>query len=422
MTIGFAQYGDDLMLQPTHVIGKRINAAGEVTRILASDFSYNDEGKVVAFDFPQFSLSSAFIYVDDYLRQEGVSHAGGNPNFGSDPEILEFLVYTYEDGKIKHILHDWSEMNPQEHWDYTYDESGLLIQKNYKEGGYGYDYHQHYLYEYEERSRIESYWTSWVTQGMKLRKRTVNQYDDDYNLITVHTQEYNLDGDTTSTTLLTYSYTPSGMEESQIMQAQMEGEWANTSIQRYIYDEYDRVVEQQNGTWSAENNDWNITKKITFSYEPQEDSLIYTVSFYKKSGEEWVWDVFNNQTILFGSQLKTQQKTLRHYVYEEMNGSGNINQFEFSFAYTPRPVYMELEGKEFLFCELFPNPTNVQVTITGKDLKTAEVFNTFGQHVATAQGEGEQMTVDISNLPAGVYFVNITDKDGRKCVRKVVKE
>jgi hypothetical protein len=30
--------------------------------------------------------------------------------------------------------------------------------------------------------------------------------------------------------------------------------------------------------------------------------------------------------------------------------------------------------------------------------------------------------VDISALPAGVYFVNLTDAEGRKCVKKVVKE
>ena len=72
------------------------------------------------------------------------------------------------------------------------------------------------------------------------------------------------------------------------------------------------------------------------------------------------------------------------------------------------------------FCTI--HPTNGQVTITGQDLRSAEVFNTLGQCVATVKGEDEQMTVDISNLPAGVYFVNITDGEGRKCVRKVVKE
>ena len=74
------------------------------------------------------------------------------------------------------------------------------------------------------------------------------------------------------------------------------------------------------------------------------------------------------------------------------------------------------------FATLYPNPTNGLVTITGQELKSAEVFNAYGQRVATVQGDDEQMTIDLNGLPAGVYFVNVTDKDGRKCMRKVVKE
>ncbi len=74
------------------------------------------------------------------------------------------------------------------------------------------------------------------------------------------------------------------------------------------------------------------------------------------------------------------------------------------------------------FAILHPNPTTGQVTITGQDLKSAEVFNTLGQKVATARSEGETLRIDLSELPIGVYFVNITNKEGRKCVQKVVKE
>lgn len=81
-----------------------------------------------------------------------------------------------------------------------------------------------------------------------------------------------------------------------------------------------------------------------------------------------------------------------------------------------------VENEAAAFATLHPNPTTGQVTITGKDLKKAEVVNTLGQREAAVAGEGERITVDISRLPAGVYFVNVTDKDGRKCVRKVVKE
>jgi len=80
------------------------------------------------------------------------------------------------------------------------------------------------------------------------------------------------------------------------------------------------------------------------------------------------------------------------------------------------------ENEANYFSNIHPNPTTGLVTITGKDLKQAEVFNALGQCVATAQGEGERLTVDISALPAGIYFVNVTDEDGKKCVRKVVKQ
>ena len=80
------------------------------------------------------------------------------------------------------------------------------------------------------------------------------------------------------------------------------------------------------------------------------------------------------------------------------------------------------ENVSSAFATLHPNPTNGMVNIFGLNLKQAEVLNALGQRVATAKGEGDQVTVDISDLPTGVYFVNITDEDGRKCVRKVVKE
>ena len=71
---------------------------------------------------------------------------------------------------------------------------------------------------------------------------------------------------------------------------------------------------------------------------------------------------------------------------------------------------------------LHPSPTNGLVTITGENLKAAEVFNTLGQSVATATGKGETLQVDLSGLPAGIYFVNVTDGEGRKYTSKVVKE
>ena len=80
------------------------------------------------------------------------------------------------------------------------------------------------------------------------------------------------------------------------------------------------------------------------------------------------------------------------------------------------------ETESTAFTAIYPNPTTGLITITGNDLKQAEVVNALGQRVAKVQGKGEMLQIDIANLPAGVYFVNITDEEGQKCVRKVVKE
>ena len=47
----------------------------------------------------------------------------------------------------------------------------------------------------------------------------------------------------------------------------------------------------------------------------------------------------------------------------------------------------------------------------------------LGQLVAAKQGNGtESLTVDVSGLPSGLYFVAAIGEDGSRSVQKVVKE
>ena len=120
-----------------------------------------------------------------------------------------------------------------------------------------------------------------------------------------------------------------------------------------------------------------------------------------------------------------------------ISGSGypdeNITLFVKRMAYCTIPNYPLRVGQEDFtwdieenetsaFATIHPNPTTGIVRIIGKNLKAAEVVNTLGQRVATTQGQGETLQIDIANLPEGIYFVRVTDEQGRKCVRKVVKE
>ncbi|MBQ6305405.1 MAG: T9SS type A sorting domain-containing protein [Bacteroidales bacterium] len=69
-----------------------------------------------------------------------------------------------------------------------------------------------------------------------------------------------------------------------------------------------------------------------------------------------------------------------------------------------------------------PNPTSGFVSVKGENLRQAKVFNMLGEKVFSVQGKDNELQIDMSSLPTGVYFVIVTNEDGQKSVHKVVKE
>ena len=412
---GYAQDLSDVIAQPTHVVGKRINIDGEVTKEYVLDFTYLVDGKLSCFDFPEYAITANYIYSGDFLTQERITHSGGHPMFH------ETNTYTYDNGQIQSITHQMDQMGFSKYWLYSYYDDGRLERKDLKEEDDD-DFHMHWLYNYENAGKtvIESYYTSWVSQGMLLRKKTTSQYDDSFVLFSTNTENFNELGELTSSTQTSYNYTPSGLLEMKMTQTLIEGEWYNSSITRYSYDELDQITEQIDGIWNTENSEWDFTQRIIF--ETSEQNQTYTVSFYKKNNNEWVWDIFNNQTVLFGDELKAQQRALSYLVYEDMNGYGNVNQFVFTLEEMNRPVYLFAEEVSEFSIDIYPNPSSGFVTITGENLQQAEVFNMLGRKLLGVKGKGSELHVNMTALPTGIYFVTVTNEEGRKCVRKVVKE
>ena len=415
-SIGFAQTKDGTMLQPTHVVGKRINAEGVVTKELVSDFSYLDDGKLSSYVFPEYYITASYDYTEDFLTQESISHEGGSHIF------TETNIFTYENGQIKTISHLMSQMGTDVFWEYSYYDDGRLKRKDMREEDED-DFYDHWLYEYENEGRtvIETHYTSWVTQGVLVRSRSIRQYDDSFVLLSTNTENYNESGELTSSIQIGYEYTASGLLEVKATQALVEGEWLNTSITRYLYDESDRIMEQLDGSWDTENAEWNYTHRIVFENSDQDQT--YTVSFYKKSNGEWVWDVFGyQQTILFGDELKAQQRALEYMVYEPMNGYGNVNQIVFTMEEMNRPVYLSAEEQSGSAISVYPNPSTGLITIKGNNLQRVDVINMLGQEVLSVQGKGNEMQIDLSRLPAGTYMLRVTMEDGKTYSDKVVKE
>ena len=293
---------------------------------------------------------------------------------------------------------------------YLYDELGRLSKRDI----YNRDMQHTTTIDYDYSSPSQTVITTKRNNNgvWNIISRTTNVISEDGFLLSSMTESCD-EGVFSNSTLVSYTYIENGKLSDILTQNWANGEWTNVKLLSYVYNENIHLVSLEIKEW----HDGEFENKDRAVYEPNEFGYPMVVTFETWNGEEWENGTLTSDDLFVFDEDYLNRQNI------ELCGDIDIRRIEIHYTNTLMPNYTVGEQSATQdFCILHPNPTTGKVTITGKDLKQAEVFNTLGQHVATAKGEGERMTVDISALPAGVYFVNVTDKDGRKCVRKVVKE
>ena len=78
---------------------------------------------------------------------------------------------------------------------------------------------------------------------------------------------------------------------------------------------------------------------------------------------------------------------------------------------------MEEVGSSY---EIYPNPTNGNIMVSGANLNMVEVYNLCGQKVVSVNG-AQNVNVDMSALESGVYMVKVIEVNGNSTVNKIVK-
>lgn len=320
---------DDSIAYPDHIIGRVFNDSGLVSHEYLSDFIYNQSGQMRRFlfnydyysniSFYQYPLLVSYIYSCDESAhpEQYETHSYQYNNLDQISHSSDFY-YSYDETRIYN--------------DYTYDDNHRLVRRDKTRWEEGVPYNNYiYTFGYENnyKTRFETCYFGYISSTTRT-SRTINHYDEQQKILTSQIIQYNFDGDTISNTLKNYSYTPNNKTNNIVTQSFNEGEWINTSIDQYIYDYNNRVIEHQTGSWLAEEEDWNITKKIIYDFNDDEQKL--TVSFKKKVNNEWVWDLFSGQTIFFEPELKNWQNALAPY------NLCHVNQFDIEFHYVIREI------------------------------------------------------------------------------------
>lgn len=419
--------------------------------ILGSALSASSQGNYV------YQPDSATIYFDTITNPQW--YYGGVWNFKCSYDT---------DGLLKHLLVDvvHGEECLTRDYKYEYDDNHNIVTSHYvgydcqssgiqyktenvfqqnlirSQTKYVFSLHKRWsfadstTYQYDESNRLAL--TEYYNASRVHTKTVQNDYDDHERIVT--TIQLKDDGVWEPVKRVTQIYSDSDDVLSSQTESFHDGYFVNSDKVTYSYDGQNHCTSVLTQKW--ENETWENVKCVENSYDEQgclivaklmkwqegafvdANRAVYelnevgypaVVSFEKWNGDEWVEGTWVSDFSVYSEgYLNRQNKELCNR---------DVIRIEIHYANTPMPDYdVDEYSIEQGFCTVYPNPTNGMVTITGLNLRQAEVVNTLGQRVAIVHGEGNQLSINISNLPAGIYFVNITDEEGRKCVRKVVKE
>ena len=340
MSAGFSQLLYDTLALPNHIVGRSMNEEGEITKEYPADFTYYSNNDLFSFVFPEYELTSQFFYEQRLLNFNVTTYS----LLESDEHYYITHEYEYENGLLQreqNIEREYTYQNTHYQFiDYYYDEEERLLKK---EDSVAIGQRNRWLYDYQNNGK-----TLIVTHYSKyngyyhLRRVSTYQYDDD-NLLRVVLIENHDINNVIEVTKQTYTYTERKKPASEIKQTLVDNEWVNTTIHNYIYGNNGRIAEQQDGVWSEELNDWDIINKVMHEYS--NSNTTYTVSFYKKSGDDWVWDEFRGQKLFFEPELKWQQDQLELFFFGDFYH--RINQIEFSMTNTI--TFSIPEGSEWYY-------------------------------------------------------------------------
>lgn len=318
--------------------------------------------------------------------------------------------YTYQDDKLmlytRYYIDFMGDSRIEDSILYFYDGMGRIQEEITYDFLSQYSKHANYVYE---GNKVEittegleyGYWGDWV-----MLNRETKTFAEDSILINIVSEPYGK-----PVTSETFSYDNERRISTILTQVLDSLGWSNSKSFEYSYDQNGHLTLAVIKTWQDE----SFVNANRALYELNNVGYPTVVTFEKWNGEGWEEGTWKSGFCVFPENYLKRQND---FICRK-----DAKRIEIHYANTPMPNYdmEELESDNTPYT-LHPNPTNGQVTIMGQGLKVAEVINTLGQCVATVKGDGEQLTLDISNLPAGIYFVNITDGEGRKYVRKVVKE
>ena len=74
------------------------------------------------------------------------------------------------------------------------------------------------------------------------------------------------------------------------------------------------------------------------------------------------------------------------------------------------------------FIKLYPNPATDKITIESNSTNNKiEIYNNLGQNVYSCYSTELTSEINVSEYPTGIYFVKLSDQNGKMITTKFIK-
>ena len=417
-TLASARPEGDTITQPILVVGRQLDESGNVVAQYNLDFSYNLDGTLKEFLFPGREKTQYHYYGDSIYYEQTLNYKF--TYWGED-------CYWYYDknDKLDRMEHLWeyNYFGNNEYLYFYYDEDDRLIRKDC--GGYPNHIETYWTWEYSEDGKEVT--ETYQTMAPRPLQRNTYHYDEIHTLLSKQVEIYDNAGVVSSTKLTAYSYTPYGKTETETTQALNDGEWVNSSIVEYAYDDKDRVTEIRFGSWNLEEQSWHITRKKVFEYE---EEMKTTITFLKLVDEQWVWDDYSSyEPIFFDPPMNTiHQRAMRflgerfYYCVEPSVSIDPVNQLEITYAFTGIPNYMDVPQAAKTDVVVYPNPGREEVTVRAATERAVIRFYDQQGRLVVSKPFDFSTSVSTGNWSPGLYIWEVWHDTQREASGKWIKK
>ncbi len=153
--------------------------------------------------------------------------------------------------------------------------------------------------------------------------------------------------------------------------------------------------------------------EVTNAYVSGTDTLI----------AEWlVWQQGSSYALLGYYPDLNGTNTILSITMFCLNGRSELGSFQL-FAESPSVIGGLDNDNEELPLILFPNPTTSTITLqTETPLSQAWLTDLAGRRLMPLQPNSNQWQADLSQLPSGMYLIDVLTQEGKRGVKKVVRE